>query len=84
MIKARPVAPMPPHINPSLKTGELYEVISSGVPAARDYRGRVFTYLAASGDIVWLADGQNHGGYDAESLIRKYRLDFRPVTVQLV
>lgn len=84
MIKSRPIAPQPPHMNPSLKTGALYEVIHGGVPASKDYRGRIFTYLAATGDIIWMADGLNHGGYDAESIIRKYRLDFRPATVQLV
>ena len=84
MIKLRPPIPRPPHVNPELSTGRLYEVKHASTPAGRDYIGRVFTYLNARSDVIWLVTTEHGGGYDDAAVLRRYGLEYKEVDVQLM
>lgn len=85
-IKRRPAAPMPPHINPKLVTGQTYEVKRARTPAYQEYVGNVFTYSESQKIIIWLAEGHQHtiGGYDAASVLNHHGIEFDNVNLQVV
>lgn len=84
-IKRRPIAPMPPHINPKLLTGQTYEVKQARTPAYQEYVGSIFTYSESQKIIVWLGEGlHSMGGYDAASVLNHHGIEFEQVNLQVV
>lgn len=73
--------PVQKHVNPALRTGEVYRVLAA-LPSYVSTIGRTFTVSGCAAEVVWLSQGEYKGGYDNVDILERKAILFEVCTLQ--